>query len=157
MTKTYGPPSEVVGERVKQARKRRGWKATQLAERCAEVGASDLTAQAIANIENGRKDRETQRRRRHVTVDELLALALALDVAPVHLLTPLDEGGYWVTKTRGIKVGLVRHWIRGTEPPPKGDRRVFFSEVPEQEFEMPTPTGQDTNAEFLQRPADAEA
>lgn len=138
VTNEHGPPSEVVAARVKEARKRRGWNATQLAQRCAEIGAPELTAQAIANIENGRRD-ATGRRRRHVTVDEVLALAIALDVAPVHLMVPLEEGAYWVTPRGMTKIGLVRHWIRGTEPFPSGDRRVFFSEVPEQEWEPPPP------------------
>lgn len=111
---------------------------SRLRRRCAEIGAPELTAQTIANIENGRRD-ATGRRRRHVTVDELLALAIALDVAPVHLMAPLEEGAYWVTPKVATKIGLLRHWIRGTESFPRGNRRVFFSEVPEREWEPPPP------------------
>jgi hypothetical protein len=57
----------------------------ELAARCAELGAGHLTENVIENIESGRRDKQG-RRRRDVTVDELLTLAVALNVAPVHLL-----------------------------------------------------------------------
>lgn len=142
MTNEYGPPSEVVAARVKEVRKKRGYRtAAGLAERCAEIGAPHLTAQMIANIENGRRDQITGRRRRDVTVDELLILAYALSVAPVHLLVPTDAeevapyrilpgtnpGGAW----------FVREWIRGKTPIGTVDARLYFSEVPEAEWQPP--------------------
>jgi transcriptional regulator with XRE-family HTH domain len=78
-------PSDVVARRVREIRKQRGWTAERLAAECARVGASQLTASVIANIESGRRDQQG-RRRRDVTVDELLHLAAALDVDMSHLL-----------------------------------------------------------------------
>jgi hypothetical protein len=76
-----------------------------------------------------------------VTVDELLILALALNVAPVHLLVPPDdyEAPYPVTATVTAPNHRVRGWIRGLyllrRLPRVGDYRDFFSEVPPDEFE----------------------
>jgi transcriptional regulator with XRE-family HTH domain len=72
--------SDVVAARVQQLRKRRGWTARQLAEACAATGSPQLTENVIANIEAGRRDKQG-RRRRDVTVDELVAFARALDVS----------------------------------------------------------------------------
>jgi hypothetical protein len=52
------------------------------------VGAPQLTASVIANIESGRRDKQG-RRRRHVTVEDLVAFAFALETSPIVLLGPL--------------------------------------------------------------------
>jgi transcriptional regulator with XRE-family HTH domain len=81
--------SEAVAQRVRELRHKRGWSAQDLANRCAEIGAMDLTADVLANIETGRRHPRTGVRRREVTVEELLSLARALDVLPSDLLEPL--------------------------------------------------------------------
>jgi transcriptional regulator with XRE-family HTH domain len=132
-------PSDVVAERVRQVRIKRGLKTTQLAARCKDLGAPGLTAQALYKLE-GQRDR-AERRPRPVTVDELLALGLALNVAPVHLLVPPDDGEepYQVTATVTDPSFRVRGWIRGLfmlrRLPRVGDQRDFFAEVPLDEFE----------------------
>jgi hypothetical protein len=106
--------SDVVAERVNDLRKRGGWTtAKAFAERCAEVGAPYLTAPALMNIESGR--RKDGHRTRTLTVDELLALAVALRVNPVDLLVPADsnEDPYPVTSTETATVARVRDWIGG--------------------------------------------
>ncbi|MER5821182.1 hypothetical protein ABT086_02475 [Streptomyces mirabilis] len=128
--------SDIVAERVQQVRKRRGWTVKQLAERCAEIGAEELTAQALYNIGNGRRD-EAGQRRRFVTVDEVAALALALDVAPVHLVIPPDAADadeYRITPTSVVSVRDVRAWFRGYYPVLGRSVRDFHSEVPESEY-----------------------
>jgi len=108
----------------------------QLAEQCAAVGAEDLTAQALYNIGNGRRD-ETGKRRRFVTVDELTALALALDVAPVHLLVPpdaADDDEYLITPTSSVTARDMRAWFRGYYPILGRSVRNFHGEVPESEY-----------------------
>lgn len=132
-------PSDVVGARVRAVRRRHGWTAAQLAERCAEIGATEITSSVVTDLETGRRDKTTGRRRRNITVDELLVLACALDVAPVHLLVPLEEGKYWITPRRIDKAGVVRQWIRGREPLARMNRRFYFTEVPEREWERPDP------------------
>ena len=84
----------------------------QLADRCAQLGAPWLTAQALYKLE-GQRDSATRKPRR-VTVDELLVLACALDIAPVHLLTGLDDlEPYPVTPSLSVRGVVARRWIRG--------------------------------------------
>lgn len=125
--------SDVVAERVAASRRKRGWTARQLAERCAELGATQITAATLANIESGRRDKDG-RRRRDVSVDELLALALALDVAPVHLLVPERVEPYQVTPTVENDTVLVRNWVRGFVPLPGTDWAWFITERPAHEL-----------------------
>jgi transcriptional regulator with XRE-family HTH domain len=81
--------SEAVAQQVRELRHKRGWSAQDLANRCAEIGAADMTSAVLANIETGRRHPRTGIRRRQVTVEELLTLARALDVLPIDLLEPL--------------------------------------------------------------------
>jgi transcriptional regulator with XRE-family HTH domain len=118
MTKdaSWGDLSEVVGSRVATLRKRRGWSVEQFAERCTQAGASPLTVNALYVIENGRKEKETGRRRRHVTVDEFLALAYTLDVHPVDLLVSgdaTDDEPYKITPKVTTTAAIARNWIGG--------------------------------------------
>ena len=72
----------MVAAKIREQRKQRGWSARQLAEHCG------LTQDVIQNIENGRPDHDG-RRRRAVTVDEVMAIANGLDTVAV-LLLPRD-------------------------------------------------------------------
>ncbi len=82
--------SDRVAQNIREFRKRRGWKPADLAARCAELGADFVTDNVIENIEHGR--RRDGARRRHITVDELVALARALAVTPADLCPDLAEG-----------------------------------------------------------------
>jgi transcriptional regulator with XRE-family HTH domain len=82
--------SDTVAERISILRRRRDLNREQLAERCAKLGYPALTAPALANIETGRRDK-AGRRRRDVTVDELVVLAAALRVPPLLLMFPIGE------------------------------------------------------------------
>lgn len=143
------PPtiSEIVGKRVAEVRRRQEWTAEQLAEKCREAGAENFTAAMVNNIET--------RRGRSVTVDELLVLALVLNVAPVNLLVPPRLGSedlYNVTPTRGLRAGRVRQWLRGVFPWPNSDRHIFLTETAVDEWAPPpgsyNPVGID-RAEYL--------
>ena len=72
-----------VASRVRQLRDQRGLSARELAERCIAGGQLSLTRSAIAKIESGL---------RFVTLDELSALAHALQVEPHDLMPPADPG-----------------------------------------------------------------
>ncbi len=106
-------PSDVAAATVREVRGKRGMTVAELAARCAELGAPQLTAQALYKLEARRPGKL---RPRPVTVDELLTLACALDIAPVYLLTGLgDDGGpYPVTGNVADRTDRVREWIRGT-------------------------------------------
>lgn len=83
--------SDVVGEQVIRLRKRAGLTREQLAVRCTELGWPALTFGAISSIETGRRDKDTGRRRRHITVEERDVLAAALGVPPALLEAPLGS------------------------------------------------------------------
>lgn len=145
-------PSDIVGARIREGRRRNDWTVQQLAERCQEAGATQITASVITNIELGRRDKETGQRRREVTVDELILFAKVLSIAPVHLLVPLAEVGYQLTPDgKGVRSSRARGWIRGFDPLPSTNRRIFLTEVPEDELNMPDWERRATGAELAGR------
>lgn len=117
-----------------QLREQRKLTIAGLAARCAALGAPALTAQVLYKMEGVRDG--TKRHPRAVTVDELLTLALALNVAPVHLLVPVDGDTepYQVTSTETAERARVRAWIRGNVTlaafPLVADSRQFYAEQP---------------------------
>lgn len=125
--------------RVTGIRRDRGMTIARLAARCAELGTPGLTAQTLYKME-GVRDR-AKRHPRSVTVDELLTLALALNVAPVHLLVPIDGDSepYQVTTTETAERARVRAWIRGNVTlaalPLVADSRQFYGEQPASDIE----------------------
>ncbi|MER7459211.1 helix-turn-helix domain-containing protein [Micromonospora sp. NPDC126480] len=122
-------PHETLVERVKQLRKARGWSAQRLADEMAKVGVP-WERMIVTKLENGR--------RAGVSVEEMLALAYVLDVAPVHLLIPPvassgEERFYAMVPNVGMPLRDVREWVRGKEPAAGQDPRPYFSEVPPEE------------------------
>jgi transcriptional regulator with XRE-family HTH domain len=135
--------SDVVAARVRVVRGKRKLTVAELAARCAELGAPELTAQALYKLEQRRPGKL---RPRPVTVDELLTLAVALNVAPVHLLVPVDDPDAAYPVIGGVLARRfgVRAWIRGIGPiDPDADPREFGAEVPRGEFYWPTYTDHD--------------
>jgi transcriptional regulator with XRE-family HTH domain len=133
-------PSAAFGKRLREVRERARPKITQaqLVERLAELGF-ELNRDAVIQIESGR---------RRVTLDEALAIAAVLGVAPVNLVVPLenperllrDEGSVY-EPTALLAVGNLRlfpwearAWIRGTEiygnAPVDLWHRYYVTEVP---------------------------
>lgn len=125
-------PTKAIAARVREVRTKRGWSGADLARELRAAGVPWERAM-VAKLETGR--------RRSITVTELLALALVLNVAPVHLLVPPDESNapYQVTPKATAPYWRVRGWIRGLfllpQLPNVGDKRQFFSEVPPDEFD----------------------
>jgi transcriptional regulator with XRE-family HTH domain len=117
-------PTQVVARSVREVRDRRGWSAQQLADACKAAGAqSVLDRSALASIENGRRQR--------IGVDQLLALAFALDVSPLRLLLPLDDDELiQVVPSTTVTAAEARRWIRGTDQLPGLDHRQFAMEAP---------------------------
>lgn len=116
------PVGKVFGARVREARKQRGWSQRELAER---VGVDRLT---VTKIEQGGT-------RADVRLSELLAFSSVLGVAPVHMLTPLDDD-----ELMEITPGLppapakrVRAWIRGWLPTRGMAAFEFVAGLPESE------------------------
>lgn len=91
--------SDQVASHIKSTRKDLGITRAQLAAKCAALGDDKLTIAALESIETGRPDKDGARRR-HVSVDELLVLAKALNVPPLDLLYPLMD-----TENRNMFIG----------------------------------------------------
>ncbi|MEU9657565.1 helix-turn-helix domain-containing protein [Streptomyces chartreusis] len=129
--------SDVVADRVRKVRRKRGLTAQQLAQRCAVAGFPDITAQTLSNIETGRRNKEGERRR-FITVEELMALAVVLEVAPVYLLVPPspadDEPLPSDAQEQAALSAVWQRFIRGEAPLPGMDPQNFLSEVPREEF-----------------------
>ena len=85
--------------------------------------------QAVGEIETGK---------RRLRLDELFAFAAALKVAPIYLLSSIDDDGPWFRVGRaGIKLPFARDWIGGrTLPAALGGRengtrqRFYIDQVP---------------------------
>jgi transcriptional regulator with XRE-family HTH domain len=110
-------PSSYVGPQVRKWREQKGWSQERLAQRLHELGAAQTgwSQTKIHKLEAGKLTR--------VLVDDVFELALALDVSPLYLLTPLDghdEAGNTFKVWLGGKVDhwpwVVRQWIRGVRP-----------------------------------------
>lgn len=107
---------------MREARGRKGMTAQGLAENLKGRGL-DWDRQTVTKLETGR--------RQNVSVVELLALARALDVAPVHLLVPLDDkAAVQVTPTERVSAARARQWIRGNKPLAGTDLQIFWTEAP---------------------------
>ena len=110
-------PSSYVGPQVRKWRERKGWSQQDLADRLRELGAEHTgwSQTKVHKLEAGKLTR--------VLVDDVFELALALDVSPLYLLTPLeghDEQENAFKVWLGGKVDRwpreVRQWIRGVRP-----------------------------------------
>lgn len=115
-------PGQILATRVREARKRRGWRQQDLADRLAKIGHRHMPRTTIAKIEQGgvRADR--------AQLWEVMALAAALGVPPVHLITPDDDGAI-VQITAKIEAPAIvaRGWIRGERPLNPDDREELAS------------------------------
>ncbi|WP_285601365.1 helix-turn-helix transcriptional regulator [Kineosporia sp. NBRC 101731] len=131
-TRTAGTASaaratEVTAGRIRQLRKDRGLSAAALAQRCSVLGAPSITPHVIASIET---------HRRGISVDELLAFALALDVPPAQLLTPPAAAagqhgtGTVLALTATMRIQdpeQARRWIIGEQPLPGTQEHLYYA------------------------------
>ena len=78
--------SDVIGEAIRAGRKREGLTREEFATAAWEAGApTGFTAAVVGYIESGRRDKDG-RRRREVTVDEVVFIAAALRMTVLELL-----------------------------------------------------------------------
>jgi len=122
--------SDVVAGRLKDLRRRYGLSAAQLAEQCAAAGVPELTPAVIANIETGRRDQATGQRRRQVTVEELLALAIVLNVPPLALLVRPDAETIPVTPEVQAHPAEVLLWLLAEQPLLQASGSWSFEQMP---------------------------
>jgi transcriptional regulator with XRE-family HTH domain len=94
-------PSEVFATRLREIRRARDLSQTELAHRMTESGRP-LSKAALLRIE---------RCERGLSLDEALALAAILHVAPAHLLSPPGEEIVWLTDNVGVDGEGLRAWL----------------------------------------------
>ncbi len=103
------PVRRRVAENVRLLRRERGWSLEALSARLARLGRP-LSLSGISKVENGD---------RGVDVDELVALALALDVTPNRLLLTAEAGAAQIELTPQACVEQLAawRWACGDEEP----------------------------------------
>jgi transcriptional regulator with XRE-family HTH domain len=102
----------VVASQISALRKRSGKSQQYLADKIGE------TQSTVARIESGR---------RSITIDELLRISAALDVAPVELLAAsFQPEDVPITGSLRLAPARTRGWIRGDESLPGGDERAYY-------------------------------
>lgn len=114
---SLGPTGDLVRERVAETRRFRGLSYAELSRRLAEAGRP-IPPLGLSRIESGE---------RRVDVDDLVALASALHVAPVWLLVPWTFGpstNVDVTGLGSVPARVALKWLSGYEE----DRRANLGE-----------------------------
>jgi transcriptional regulator with XRE-family HTH domain len=127
-----GPATDRVAANVRAVRRDRGLDLADLSTRLEKLG-QPLGVNALSKIEL---------RKRRVDVDDLLALALALDVTPNRLLLTEGAGAEDValTKEYAARTGQVWRWATGDEPLPDAEpwsdrHRFVFDRERTQQFQ----------------------
>lgn len=113
-----GPTGKTVGENIGRVRKGQRISLQQLESKLDEMGRR-ISLSGLSKIERGE---------RRVDVDDLMAIAIALDVAPTTLLLPAGEPADVVTVTgaRG-SLGLFWQWATAGSTPFGRDDRAFVA------------------------------
>jgi transcriptional regulator with XRE-family HTH domain len=94
-------PSQVFAQRLRERREGRGFTQTQLAQLVTEAG-QPMSKVALLRIERGE---------RGLLLDEALALAQVLHVAPAHLLSPEDDEMVALTPSFSVDGAGLRNWL----------------------------------------------
>ena len=103
----HGPVSRRVVANVKRLRNERSWSLDRLSEELRRVGRPILPT-GLSRLERGS---------RRIDVDDLVGLALALDVAPIALLLPpTTDGPVQLTDEITAAAEDAWKWIRGIAP-----------------------------------------
>lgn len=108
--------SAVAAERIRKARDVKGLTQGALADAVTQLG-HPMHQSAIAKIEAGQ---------RKITLDDLLVLAVALDVPPPLLFLPIDtDEDLALTPTKKAYSWRVWEWLHGEEPLPWSSTRAW--------------------------------
>lgn len=108
--------SDDVARRLLELRESRKLTRKDVSQRLANLGLRKITPAALNNIETGRRD-ESGRRRREVTVDELIDLSIVLNVPPVLLIAPVGSADrVEVLPGRADDAWTTYRWLIGELP-----------------------------------------
>ena len=119
--------NDLIGKRVREMRLHAGLSVETLSKRCTDAGLA-LSPTAIYLIEGGGRGADRSRRRRRITVDELMTLAYALEISPLVLLLPELDGDYPVSGNVTALAATVYDWMVGGRLAPSTDNARVPSE-----------------------------
>lgn len=107
-----GPTAERVAANVKKLREDKRWTLRDLAKRLTELG-HPIQSAAIRRIENAVEPIESEKNRkpRRVDVDELVALAIALDAVPNRLILAAEADETLCPLTPSVQVSSKDAWL----------------------------------------------
>lgn len=109
-----GPTGKTVAANIARARRVRGFSLQQLENRLAELGRR-IPVSGLSRIEN--EDRR-------VEVDDLMVIALALDISPLGLILPITPAPDTDVEVTGARGGAALFWQWAlTEYSHDGDER----------------------------------
>lgn len=118
---------KALGRQIREARGRNNMSQQAVVDRLAALGVN-WHQTVIGKIEAGN---------RSLAADELLALSIVLNVAVVHLIAPFDDDVQLelAPELAAIDAAALRQWVRGSEPLPGQDARIYRTFVPDSEWE----------------------
>lgn len=108
--------SELVGQGIRSYRESASLTREQVAGLCRAAGWPEITSTVLHYLETGRPD-AAGRRRREITIDEMVALAYVLGVPPIALLAPLGEKHWPGLPQRLLTTTTAIAWLRGERRP----------------------------------------
>ena len=115
---------EVLAERIKAHRKRRGWSQQTLADEMTALGYP-IDRVTLAKIEAGKTRAE------NASLREVLIIGAALDVPPLALFLPLGENTcVSITPNARLDPLLAFRWITGETPFPVEEDGLFVAKNP---------------------------
>lgn len=112
--------SEAFRDQLRKIRRRRGWSQADLADR---LGIEQWDVSRLESDET-----------RRVTLDEVLDVADALGVSPLHLILPPTPRARVHVGGRTVEARKARSWIRGEQPLRAEDHMFFMSSMPPDEW-----------------------
>lgn len=133
----------VFARRLREVRTRKGWTQQELADELTRLGMTErpISRVTLAKIEAGGEEHTNEKNRtraQNISVEEALAISVALGVAPVHMVaTPSAEQQdalIEVTPRMRVRPDEARRWIRGEEPLRAAERQFFDSQVAAEEW-----------------------
>jgi transcriptional regulator with XRE-family HTH domain len=120
-------PGAIFGRRVSEERKRQGLSQDDLVKRLEKLGRY-MDRSNLSRIERGETTGQ---------LDNVVALALALGVAPIHLMVPREgEEAVELAPKRRLSAGDARLWIGGRKLLPESDPVAFVAAMSDEEQEQ---------------------
>lgn len=122
-------PTDVFRQRLREERRRRGLSRDHVSAQLRKLG-HPIDAQTVGRIESGRIKR--------VPLDDVFALSYVLDLSPLFLLLPSQQGDPppKVAPLEGapaVPHYALRAWLRGYDPLPGQDVEEFVLATPRDE------------------------